>query len=156
LTLPGLVLPVLLVVHGFPGGVPGLASAAGPPAIAAETALAAALVAVAWRPGSSEGGDGRDGRDGEGYVSLVLLGAGLTGLALCVPLGTNVQYATQTPAATGLFACAAGVLLAATPARVRVPALAVLAATVVVLAAVAVPTSRARAPYRLQPLAQQV
>jgi hypothetical protein len=103
-----------------------------------------------------EGGDGRDGRDGEGSVSLVLLGAGLTGLALCVPLGTNVQYATQTPAATGLFACAAGVLLATTPARVRVPALGVLAATVVVLAAVAVPTSRARAPYRLQPLAQQV
>src|SRR3954447_14623890 len=151
LALPGLVLPVLLVVHDFPGGVAGLAAAAGPPALAAETGLAVALVAATWRVSEPASSQRRDG-----VMSLLLLGAGLGGLALCVPLGTNVQYATQTPAATGLFACAAAVLLAAAPARVRVPALTALVAAVVLLAAVVVPTSRTQAPYRLRPLREQV
>jgi hypothetical protein len=150
LSLPGLVLPVLLVVHGFPGGVAGLAPAAGPPVLAAETGCAVALVAVAWRA------SGRPGESDPPDVRLVLLGAALGGLALCVPLGTNVEYATQTPAASGLFVCAAGVLLTAAPARVQVPALAATFTAVILLAAVAVPTSRAEAPYRIQPLDRQV
>ena len=155
LALPGLVLPVLLVVHGFPGGVPGLAPAAAPPVLAAETGLAVALVALSWR--LAEGAAGSPGATGpRPPISLLVLGAGLGCLALSLPLGTNVEYATQTPAATGLFACAAGVLLAAAPAGVRIPALTALVGAVVVLAAVAVPTSRERAPYRLQPLDQQV
>jgi hypothetical protein len=48
------------------------------------------------------------------------------------------------------------VLLAAAPAGARVPALATLAAAAVLLAAVAVPTSRTRAPYRIATLDQQV
>jgi hypothetical protein len=155
LALPGLVLPVLLVVHGFPGGVAGLAPSAGPPVLAAETGLAVALVALSWRLAERAPGSPAATRPGV-PVPLLVLGAGLACLALSVPLGTNVQYATQTPAAAGLFACAAGVLLAAAPPGVRVPVLTALVGAVVVLAAVAVPTSRARAPYRLQPLDQQV
>jgi hypothetical protein len=155
LALPGLVLPVLLVVHGFPGGVAGLASAAGPPVLAAETGFAVAIVALSWRLGERPPGAPGATRPAA-PVSLLVLGAGLACLGLSVPLGTSVQYATQTPAAAGLFACAAGVLLAAAPPGVRVPALTALVGAVVVLAAVAVPTSRARAPYRLQPLDQQV
>jgi hypothetical protein len=150
LALPGLVVPVLLVVHDFPGGVAGLASAAGPPALAAQTALATALVALAWRlaPAGS--------RTPRPDVRPLVLGAALLGLALCVPLGTDVQYATQTPAATGLFACSAAMLLAAAPARARWILIGVVAGATVLLAAVAVPTSRNRAPYRIQTLDQQV
>ena len=156
LTLPGLVLPVLLVVHGFPGGVAGLAPAAGPPALAAETGLAVALVALSWRLAERAAPAGADASRPVPPIPLLLLGAGLGGLALCVPLGTNVQYATQTPAAAGLFACAAAVLLAVAPAGVRVPALTALVTAVLLHAAVTVPTSPALAPYRLQPLDQQV
>jgi hypothetical protein len=160
LALPGLVLPGLLVVHDFPGGVPGLAPAAGPPALAAQTALAAGLVAVAWRLAPSTRAvaaePGALGSAAPPDLRPLLLGGALLGLALCVPLGTNVPYATQSPAAAGLFACAAAALLGVAPGRVGWILTGAAAAALVLLAAVTVPTSRERGPYRIQPLDQQV
>jgi hypothetical protein len=139
LCLPGLVVPVVLLVLRYRDPVPALEAAALPGVLAVQTGLAHAL---------SQGVAGRRWR----VPVAVLL---LAGLALTYPLGTNNDYLDLM---TGVVAVlAAGVLLSlwSGTGRGRAAVAAVLAASCAVTAVVTVPAARERKPYRTLPLAQQ-
>ena len=141
----------IVVLLAYRGGVAGLAMSTPPMVVAAEAGVLVAGVTVLWARRALGG----DGVSAFRPSTALMLSVALLGVAVSYPLGTNMEYASQLPGGFPVLLAAAAIGVSCVPDGGRLPALAVLAGTAVVLGAVLVPTTRAVAPFRIAPLDQQ-
>jgi hypothetical protein len=140
--LPAIVVPAVVVLHDYPGGVPGLGMSAPPLVVAAAAGCLVALAAALWRAPRAG--------------SALVLSVALFAIGVAYPIGTNVEYATQLHGGFVVLLAAAVIGVSALPRRPAVALVAVLAVLGVGLGDVLVPRTRIEAPYRISPLPLQV